>query len=305
MNYIPVVFALDDGYAMPTAVAITSMIKNKNDKTNYKCYLITPGLSNYHYNKIKSLERSDCKIEIITNPNALEGKYANLEKVTSTDYYRLMLDTFLKEDRIIALDGDLVVLDDLTELYNIDLEDKIIGGCYFRPHDVYNRKYVQETLNLDEGKRINIGVMLINLKKIRENNLQSEFIKNIGRFKVMSEDIINYVCKDKIKYIPLKYNYNLHFYKYKKLLKNDPVYSNNEYKSAEKKPVIFHYTLEKPWKIKGLQKSNLWFKYLKKSPYKDTKLKLTSNNPFFQNDNNRVKFNIFGIKISIAKKMTK
>ena len=305
MNYIPVVFALDDNYAMPTAVAITSMIINKNYETCYKCYMITPGLSTYHYNKIKSLEQADCMIEIITNPSVLKGKSASLEKVTSTDYYRLMLDTLINEDKIIALDGDLLILDDLTELYNINLEENIIGGCYYRPHNIYHRKYVQETLKLDEGKRINIGVMLIDLKKIREKNLQPEFINNIGKFKVMSEDIINYVYKDKIKYIPLKYNYNLHFYKYKKLLKNDPIYSSKEYKSAEKNPAIFHYTLDKPWKVKGIPKSNLWYQYLKKSPYKDAKFSLKSNNYFFINDHNRIKINIFGIKLSISKNSQK
>ena len=64
-SQIPVVFAVDDGYAMPTAVAITSLKHNKKTRTWYKCYLLTPGLSEDNYKKLKSLETFDCKIQII------------------------------------------------------------------------------------------------------------------------------------------------------------------------------------------------------------------------------------------------
>ena len=270
-EYIPIVFATDDGYALPTAVAITSLLKNKKKDTKYKIYLIAPGLSNKNQKKLIGLSNKSCEIKIIYAAELLADKASTLEKVSNTDYYRLMLDTILPhEDKVISLDGDLLVLEDLSELYNIDLEDNYIGGVYFRPHDIYNRSYVQNVLGLDEGKRINIGVMLMNLKRIREDNIQMDFLKNIGRFNIMSEDIINYVCKDKIKYIPLKYNYNLHFYRYADLLKGDPIYSMEEYENAEKNPAIFHYTLEKPWKTDTLHRQKLWFDYKKSSTYKYT-----------------------------------
>ena len=50
-NSVPIVFAADDGYAMPTAVAITSLLENKKKKTFYKIYILTPGLSEKHYKK--------------------------------------------------------------------------------------------------------------------------------------------------------------------------------------------------------------------------------------------------------------
>ena len=268
-NSVPIVFAADDGYAMPTAVAITSLLENKKKKTFYKIYILTPGLSEKHYKKLKSLERDDCIINIIENKTALKDFQANLEKVTSTDYFRLILSRFIREDKVIALAGDFFVLEDLGALYNLDLEDNVLGGCYFRPHDVYNREYVQTVLGLEEGKRINIGVMLMDLKKIREDSLEDAFISNIGKFEVMSEDIINYVCKDKIKYLPIKYNFNLHFYMYREFLESCPRYSLAEYKMAEKRPAIFHYTLNKPWKDRGVERIKLWFKYYKHSPYKE------------------------------------
>ncbi len=304
--YIPVAFAADDGYAIPTAVAIASMLKNKKKETKYKIYILSPGLSDENFASLKSFERDDCQIEIIFAKDALKDKVATLEKVSSTDYYRLMLDSFIYEDKLIALDGDLLVLDDLSELYNIKLgDDKYLGGCYFRTHDVYNREYVQETLGLDEGKRINIGVMLFNLKKIKEDNLQEKFVQNIGRFRIMSEDIINYVCKDKIQHIPLKFNYTLHFYKYSDVLTSDPVYSMDEYNKAEKNPVIFHYTLAKPWKEDVGHRQKLWYKYLKLTPYKNVKFKLASKNKFWQvekaseNNNFHNIYSIGAIKIKI------
>ena len=274
-NHIPIVFATDDGYAMPTGVAIASLCNNKKSDTKYRIYLIAPHLSDENINKLKSYNSDDCKIDIIFAENLLQDKASTLEKVTNTDYYRLMLDSILPdEDKVISLDGDLLVLEDLSELYNIELDDNYIGGCYFRPHDIYNRKYVQNVLHLDEGKRINIGVMLMNLKKLREDNIQKQMLAKIGCFDIMSEDIINYICKDKIKHIPLKFNYNLHFYRYKKLLKNDPVYSAQEYKTAKQKPAIFHYTLDKPWKVDVVHRQKDWIFYKKISSYKNVVLKI-------------------------------
>lgn len=272
-KYVPVVFAADDGYAMPTAVAITSLLINKKPKTYYKIYIITPSLSEENIKKLKSLETTDkCSIEIIFAADKLSNIEATLPKVTSTDYYHLMLDNLIpNENKVIALDGDLLVLEDLTELYNTDLENNYLAGCYFRPHDIYNRKYVQEVLGLNIGKRINIGVMVMDLNLIRKDNLQPKLLSKIGKFKVMSEDIINFICKDKIKYIPVKYNYNLHYYKYHYLLKGDPLYSMQEYKEAQKRPVIFHFTLEKPWKVKT-KNYKKWLQYFKKSPYKNEKI---------------------------------
>ena len=274
-EYIPIVFAADDGYAMPTGVAIASLCNSKKNDTKYRIYLIAPHLSNDNIDKLKSYNSDNCKIEIIFAENLLQNKASTLEKVTNTDYYRLMLDSILpNEDKVISLDGDLLVFEDLTELYNIELGENYIGGCYFRPHDIYNRKYVQEVLTLNEGKRINIGVMLMNLKKLREDNIQKQMIAKIGCFDIMSEDIINYICKDKIKQIPLKFNYNLHFYKYKNLLKNDPVYSAEEYKTAKQKPAIFHYTLEKPWKVDVIHRQKDWIFYKNLSSYKNVDLNI-------------------------------
>lgn len=312
-NYIPVVFATDDGYAFPTGVAIASLLKNKKKDTKYKIYLITPELSEDNLCKLRSFNDKTCQIEIIYAKDLLNGMKATLEKVTNTDYYRLMLDTILlKEDKVIALDGDLIVLDDLTDLYNIDLEENYIGGCYFRPHDIYNRAYVQNVLTLDEGKRINIGVMLMNLKKLRQDGIQEKFLSKIGQFDVMSEDIINYVCKDRIKYIPVKYNYNLHFYKYKDLLKGCPVYSDNEYLRAERNPAIFHYTLEKPWKVDVVYRQRAFEFYKNKSPYKRTKLRIKKKNLVMKkvfsienisvNDRIYKQINLLGIRIKIKKK---
>ena len=221
-----------------------------------------------------------CSIDIIFASELLADKASTLPKVSSTDYYRLMLDTLLpNEDKVIALDGDLLVLEDLTALWNIDICDYYLGACYFRPHDMYNRQYVQDVLGLDIGKRVNIGVMLMNLKEIKANKLQEKFLAKIGVFQVMSEDIINFVCKDKIKYIPIKYNFNLHFYKYRDLLAGDPHYSIQEYDEADKYPAIFHYTLEKPWKVKT-KKRKEWLFYFEKSPYKDEDLQLVRSSSF-------------------------
>ena len=120
-EYIPIVFATDDGYALPTAVAITSLLKNKKKDTKYKIYLITPGLSNKNQKKLIGLSNKSCEIKIIYAAELLADKASTLEKVRKTDYYRLMLDTILPhEDKVISLEGELVELGTHEELMNIE-----------------------------------------------------------------------------------------------------------------------------------------------------------------------------------------
>ena len=63
--FVPVVFITDDNYVVPTAVAITSMIKHKRASTNYQIFIISTCLSSANVDCFKQLETDGVKIEVV------------------------------------------------------------------------------------------------------------------------------------------------------------------------------------------------------------------------------------------------
>jgi len=93
MKKIPVVFACDDNYAMPFAVAVESLLANKDDSTFYDIYCLVPeALSNDNLEKLKQLDikYTNFRLTYITPDKHLKDikVAAGLSYVT---YYRFFI----------------------------------------------------------------------------------------------------------------------------------------------------------------------------------------------------------------------
>jgi lipopolysaccharide biosynthesis glycosyltransferase len=200
---IPIAFSVDDNYIYPLIVLLTSIIYNSSPKTFYSFHLLVPsnftdesknklfGLSKKYPNKCEYIFH-DMKDKYIGWP--VYGNY------TETVYYRLALSDIVKDlNKIIYLDCDTMVHKDLTEFYNLDIGDYRYMG--FPGHELGYIE-INGTRNF-----INSGVMLINLKRLREDNapkLFEDYYYLHGTQKV-DEYLINVIFYEKIKFLPFIY----------------------------------------------------------------------------------------------------
>ncbi len=99
-------------------------------------------------------------------------------------------------DKILYLDCDIVCYKDIKELYDNDIEDYEIGAV----QDFIGKKMISK-------KYINSGMLLMNLKKIRETGsfTRAREICNKRRMMMPDQTAINIACKPKL-YMPDKYN---------------------------------------------------------------------------------------------------
>ena len=201
-NYIPIAFSLNDNYVYPLIVLLTSILYNSCPDTFYLFYLLLhPDLQETKIKKILGVKDKyqNCKFELIHMGN----NYSNYPKgynKSAAIYYRLDLpDLITDRDKIIYLDVDTIVHKDLTDMYNIDM------GIYYYmgipDHDINNFEF--------NGKRnfINSGVLLINLKNLREVNstiLYRDYYDKHGTLKV-DEYLINAVFYNNISFLPFIY----------------------------------------------------------------------------------------------------
>lgn len=271
---IPVFFAIDNGYAPLLAVAVESLLENANKDYFYKIYVIHEDLTNENKEKLESLKNNNSEIifeEMNRNLKSItnkEGHKLRADYFTLTIFFRLFIPDMFKEyDKAIYIDSDVVVPGDISKLYNIDLEDNLIGGCVdLSIKGIEEIKYnFKNAVGVDPSRYINSGVLLLNMKKLREKKLSEKFLYLLDKYNFNTiapdQDYLNALCKDKIKY--LDKSWNAMPAKGQKLLEN---------------PNLIHYNLfAKPWHYKDVGYKEYFWDYAKKTPYYNKLLDILEN----------------------------
>lgn len=268
-NKIYIAMSLDNNYIYPTIVSITSIMENSSKENKYIFYIMHPDdFSEINKKKLKSIEKKYnyiCIINFLNMGNKYQG--LNLKKDTPTDilttpaYYRLSLSDLLpKVDKIIWLDGDTLTLIDLKEMFDLNMEN-----YYYKGYRVWSRQCIDKFVD----NYICSGVLLINLKELRENNITRKFNELIQNHKdelqYHDETVINYICGEKNGILPPKYGTLIRY----KL--EEGIYLEKEKLEALKYPGVLHL-MDKPWKDNKALKlygSCKWWEYAKKSDFYD------------------------------------
>lgn len=277
---IPIVFITDDNYVIPTAVAIQSLIDNKHKETKYAIYIISTSLSDDNIRHFHEFESETIQISIIKEDvtNLLNlHKYDITGKCQATPsaLLKFKLPLLLSQyDKVIYLDGDILVKKDLSDLYNIDIENNFVGAV----HDtgkIYNPQKITKKI----PNYFNSGVMLLNLEKCLLKNMPKKLIKLKKKSKDMSlmdQNILNIGFKRHVKMLDIKFNFlalNLSraIDKFQISDLNKLFHSNYEsLQDINNQAYIIHFSSkDKPWKYLDGPYSKEWFRFFRKSPYKN------------------------------------
>ena len=161
-------------------------------------------------------------------------------------------------------------------MINLEMNNNIILGFV---DNAYKRA---EKFGIKTYKYITCGVLLINLKKMRKENISKKFFDFINNNKKMlvqnDQTVINIVLHGRIDLLPPKFGI-WNFSKRGKVLKYNhynnktlgiQAYSDEEILKGWRHPSILHFVSKKPWKGKPKYKEqrffqNKWWEYAKKS----------------------------------------
>lgn len=257
-------FALcfNDGYVPYASVTIKSLVDRMSSSDDVHIHVISDFLSDAHKAFIKRIApKTNVSFYII---NANDALLADLPVMTWSIYtwYRILLPQLLNKDihRILYLDCDVIVNDNLDELFTMDMESKSIAACL--DIQAYNPNHYRR-LNYDSRLRyICAGVLLMNLDMWREKKLSHEIVDfaKTNREKIMwpDQDSINYICRDDKIILPSKYGVLVPFFREKDFVKEHLA----EMKELIEKPAIVHYAGYQPWmymKNKSIHR-NLWWR---------------------------------------------
>ena len=271
---IPIFFTIDDNYAKYAACAINSIIKNSSKKYTYHIIIVSEGLNEKNKTKLKSFENENFKImfrEIDEASLVIEDREENklrCDYFTLTIYLRLFLaDIFNEYDKAIYIDSDVVVPTDISKLYEIDLKDNIIGACTdYSIQDIDALTYyVENAVGVKRLDYINSGVLLMNLKKMREVGLKNKFLTLLDKYHFDSiapdQDYINAICNGCILYLDKRWDT-----------------MPNPEQALEENPLLIHYNLfQKPWCYDNIQYEGYFWKYALDSGYYEELLEFKKN----------------------------
>ncbi|MBE6764515.1 MAG: glycosyltransferase family 8 protein [Ruminococcaceae bacterium] len=263
---IPVFFSIDDSYAPFLAVALNSAIKNSSDENNYRAIVLYQELSEENIENLSSLATENFTIEFVPMNSGLEkitdrmSNRLRCDYFTLTIYFRLFIPAmFPQYDKGIYIDSDVVLKGDLAELFNIDIGDNYIGACAdLSVVDVEPlARYMEEAVGVDRHHYINSGVLLMNLKKLREAQLDRHFLELLDTYHfdciAPDQDYLNAICLGKIHYLSECWD----------AMPNE---KNPPLSDAK----LIHYNLfSKPWCYDGIQYGEYFWEYASDSGYMD------------------------------------
>lgn len=263
---IPIFFTIDNGYAPYISVAIQSIIENASKEYNYKLIVLHQELNEENIQKISSLAKENFAIKFVYMKDGLEAITDRIENrlrcdyFTLTIYFRLFIpDMFPEYDKGIYIDSDVVVPGDISKLYNTELEDNLIGACNdVSVIDVPElAKYIEEAVGVSRYEYINSGVLLMNLKEMREKKFTERFLNLLNKYHfdtiAPDQDYLNAICNGKILYLDGSW---------------DAMPTDG--KQPLENPNIVHYNLfQKPWCYDNIQYEDYFWKYAKKTNYYD------------------------------------
>jgi lipopolysaccharide biosynthesis glycosyltransferase len=276
---IPICFASNDYFVPYMATMMQSVMENSNPDRRYAFYVLYADISSENMQKCQSMVSrfTNFTIDFVDVGDFFDKQNLFVSEHISVEaYFRLVIPyLFADYEKVIYLDGDMICLTDVAELYEIDIESNVLAAV--RDTVTLSRYYSgtekhclsTEFLNLQKPENyFNSGLLVVN---ISEFNRTIDFKSLIDyaqsqNFKYHDQDVFNSLFEGKVKLISYSWNFqDGEGYKYlPQTLRDEYIASRDEIK-------IVHYISEiKPWAIfYYIHNFEYFWRYASRTPFID------------------------------------
>ncbi len=296
-NNIAVAVSCNEYYMPILGVMLSTMLENGSSQNNYDILVLCDKTSfkgEGIARNIKMLERmvaeySNANIRFVNVSGLIDGrKFFVWGNFTPEAYFRLLLPQILENyEKVLYLDADMVICHDVAELYKTELEgallgvvrDSVISGFNKSPIDRHG--YIAKLGMKNIYDYFQSGVLLINLKKIAENGLCDRMIEYAATHEcdLVDQDVLNIFCEGKVKYVDGRWNVDVNRIAMQTVL-YAPVAIWKQYLKNRENAYIYHFAgTDKPWKNPFLDKADIFWNAVRKTPWYEIVLKELINSP--------------------------
>lgn len=237
MKTLNIAFCVDNNYVNHLIVTLYSLLKN-NQSEKIRVHIVAPDLTTESKAAINLLKEFHSEFAVsyhTVDPALVSGFSITMDYISSVTYYRLLLAEIIPKsvDTLLYLDADIVVHGNLKKLFDADLGNSYaaaVPDIYLDKDEAYKQK-----IDLRTATYNNAGVMLLNLKKMREDGITKKMVANAKRkaHEYQDQDAIN-ITFGNVVALDREYNYQIKDKQYD-ILPNEPM-------------TILHYSGSlKPW----------------------------------------------------------
>lgn len=285
-----VVYITDENYLMPTCVSIVSLKTTCQRHSNFHVYVLTENISEDGYEKLISISENNFTIDIL---KVKIDEYEKLAKtclikdirVTRSALYKFDIANILRNlDKVLYLDGDILINKDISELFDIDLSEDYVAAV-----DEMGDTYLQDgtselaaRIGIQDRKYFNSGVLLLNLKKIRQDKITEKLVKYRRERKnyFMDQDALNAIMGTKRISLPPNYNFRTAVLDVMNIEEINCRFFSDSYTDIESclddQSILHMSDRLKPWKFYFPWITERFLYYYRKSPYKNANIHFLS-----------------------------
>jgi len=278
-----IVYASDNKFAEVLGVSMVSLFENSKDMNNIIIYILDSGITNINKKRIECVRKSyDRSLPIWIKAKDISKELSmgvSIDRGSLSQYARLFISSDLPKElhRVLYLDCDTLINKSIKELWNLDIHGKTIAAIM----DAFSSFY-RMNINLHSNDTMfNSGVMLIDLDKWREQDIEKKLLYFIGskngKIQQCDQGALNAVLSyDTYCFEPYFNSVSIYYdFSYKGLLKYrkpPKFYSKKQIKTAIEEPYIIHFTTSflsrRPW-IEGCKHPYVdeWLKFKKMTPW--------------------------------------
>jgi lipopolysaccharide biosynthesis glycosyltransferase len=262
------VLSCDKNYIQNLYVVICSISTNAKSSVLPTIWLLSEELGDEEEHAIKAFSlRAGIVVKFI-RPSFESSISLKIDgHVSVATYYRLFLSEFLPHrlHRVIYLDLDMLILDDLVTLWETDLQGRSIAAVQEPGMEDRFRLF-----GLPVQDYFNAGVLLIDLDKWRTLNVPArvaEIMKeHYHHLHYWDQDVLNILFAGQWKKLDAKWNVTTAYFKSENKQRVVAPY----FAVALKDPAVIHFSASiKPWQFRSRHPfKRLYYHYLRQTPFK-------------------------------------
>ncbi|WP_312951407.1 glycosyltransferase [Superficieibacter sp.] len=285
---LDVAYGVDKNFLFGACISITSLLENNKD-VPFVFHIFSDYCDDAICSKLEELAvhyRTNISIYIIDN-NCFD-KFPYTIRYSYATYYRFLTCEYLQPhtDNLIYLDADIICKGSVEPLLNIDIGDNIVAAVI----DVeMMQKRAVEVFNFEPDTYFNAGMLYINLKAWRQNNILQKIVATYSNEELApklmfpDQDALNLLVRGKVQFINSRFNTFYNFDdepklrkagRYKEIIKEDTVFihfvgvTKPWFSWAKDYPAVKYFTdiyKISPWRDQPLYEASTLKQYKKKS----------------------------------------
>ena len=286
LDDVVIVFACSENFVPYLSVAVQSIIDNASPSRRYDIVVLTRNISP---TSMITLTRQ------VTSPHVgigfldVDAALGDIElphhgHFRPETYFRLLAPQLLPNvDKAIYLDSDLIVDDDVAELFDVNVTGYKLAATrdadtigQIDGYDATVGPYLKDELGMDDPHDyFQAGVLLMNLAELRRTVTPEEFLalSTERMWRWLDQDVLNKVVNGDYVRVHMRWNYLMDWQHLRRthIIANAPADVRAEYEEAAADPAVIHFAGpdNRPWLYPDADRAELFWHYAMRSPYLD------------------------------------